>query len=112
MINYIFLLLGSLVLFALRLNKAWVKKDFSWKYFFKRNVIHAFVILAFGIVVIYNSESAEYYIGKILPWLSFKVTAFTSFALGMIGDVLLRYVIELFDPRKKTKIGVNADGNQ
>lgn len=104
---YIFLILGSLVLFSLRLNEAWVKTDFNWKYFIKINVIPAFVIIAFGVAIIVAKEDAEKYINRVLPDLGFKVSSFTTFLFGITGDVILKKVVGLFDKKKITAIGLN-----
>lgn len=106
---YIFLIIGSIVLFALRLNEAWAKSDFNWKYFLKVNAIPAFVIICFGLAVISAKEDAEKYIQAILPNLGFKVTSFTMFLFGITGDVVLKKIIGLFDKKKPTAIGFNEE---
>jgi H+/gluconate symporter-like permease len=105
--NYIFLILGSIVLFSLRLNEAWVKPQFKWSYFIKRNVIPAFVIIVFGFAIIYGKVESENLMNKILPSLNFKISPITMFLLGITGDVILKKIIGLFDKETITKIGLN-----
>lgn len=102
---YIFLILGILVLNLFRLNEAIRKPNFSIIYFLKQNGIPALIILIFGFVIINNADSASEFIARVLPEIGFKVSGFTMFMFGITGDVLVKKLIGIFDPKKETKLG-------
>lgn len=95
---YIGVTIGALFYLLSQLNSAMKMQKFSWSYFFRDNTIPTLLNLIAGFYFVYNKEE----LANIYP-----ITKLTSFAMGLSGQVVLKKVLNMLNPEKRTYIGLN-----
>lgn len=94
---YLYVLAGCLLYMGFQLNSAFVLPDFSWRVFFKTNIIPAILNLAIGFLVVSIREELV----NIYP-----VTFLTAIMLGLSGQVIFKKLQDITDPDKPTHLGI------
>ena len=92
------LLLGAFLLVALNLNKAYARKDFTWKKFIQKNVVGTIVNLIVGFIFILSKDD----LANIFP-----ITKISIAMVGFAGGALWNYVFGILTPDKETVVGMN-----
>jgi len=92
------LFLGAFLLVALNLNKAFPKKDFSWRIFFEKNAVSTVVnIIVGGIIILAKDDLITI----------FPVTKISIAMVGFAGGALWNYIFGIVSPIKPTALGNN-----
>ena len=107
MILYLSMFLGILFIFLGKLNKAWLKPDFSWKLFFKLNLISFLLTAVAGLILMINQKEVVEVLIKIFPNFPFVAGGLFSAVIGAGGITIFQIIIDVFNPNKKTAIGLN-----
>lgn len=107
MILYLSMCLGILLVLLGKLNKVWVKPDFSWKIFFKTNVISFAITIISGLILVINQAELIDVLKQILPTMPFVTGGLFSAILGAGGVTIFQYLVDLLNPKKKTAFGYN-----
>jgi hypothetical protein len=95
---YVAILIGILVAILLKINKAKMLPDFSWKSFFKLNWIPFLVNLILGFAAVYGKGS----ITSIFP-----ITFVSCIVLGAGGQFIWKGLFDAVSPGVSTAIGFN-----
>lgn len=95
----VLLFLGAFLLLALNLNKAYPRKDFSWRVFFRKNIVATVVNLIVGVIIILSREDLV---------TIFPVTKLSIAMVGFAGGVLWNYIFGIVSPVKDTAVGINS----
>jgi len=96
---YIAVLLGALIYAGFQLNGVFVKPDFSWKVFYKTNVVATGLNLIIGFALVFIKEELI----NIYP-----ITLVSALILGFAGQGIFKKITDAGDKTKPTKIGLNA----
>jgi len=97
---YIAVFIGGLLYIGFQLNGVMTNPDFKWGYFIKTNIIPLIMNLLIGFIFVYMRADLV----NVYP-----ITMLTSLFLGVSGQVTFKKVQDMFDPAKKTLIGVNEN---
>ena len=95
---YIAVLLGSLIFLLFQLNEVFKKDDFSWKSFYKENLIATILNLVIGWTLVWAKDD----IIAIYP-----ITLISSVVLGSMGQAIWDKITGVFNVDRPTKIGIN-----
>ena len=94
---YLAVFLGAILYVGFQLNGVYAKDDFSWKVFFKTNVIPSSLNLVIGLVLVLIKDDLV----NIYP-----MTMLTAVFLGFAGQAIFKKLQNTFDSDKKTFIGI------
>jgi hypothetical protein len=95
---YIAVLIGSLVYLLLQLNSVFTLPGFSWKVFFKTNVIPTVLNLVLGCVLVWVRAD----ITNLYP-----ITLLSAFILGVSGQAIFKKISNAVDAKINTVVGIN-----
>ena len=95
---YIAVLLGAVIFLLFQLNGVFEKDDFSWKKFYKSNLIPTVLNLVIGwTLVLAKDDIVSVY----------TITIVSAIILGSAGQAIWNKITAMFNVDKPTKIGVN-----
>jgi len=107
MIIYVSMLLGIVIVILGKLNKVYSKADFSWKIFFKTNLIATLLNVVAGLFLLINQKEVIELFVKIVPSFPFVAGGLFSGILGISAMVVVQYLVDIFNPSKQTTVGLN-----
>lgn len=93
---YLYVFLGCLLYVGFQLNSAFTKEDFSWKLFFRTNIVPFVLNMIIGFIMVSIKDDLV----NIYP-----ITFLTSIMLGLSGQVIFKKIQDSMDPDKKTYVG-------
>ena len=106
MILYGSLILGILLVLLGKLNKTYPQPDFQWSIFWKNNLFSLLMNLVAGLALVLNQKELVAILTKIFPNNPFVAGGLFSFILGISGLVIVQFLVDAMNPKKKTVIGV------
>jgi hypothetical protein len=96
--EYVAVVLGSIVFLLLQLNGVFNLENFSWKCFIKTNIISTILNLIIGMVAVFaRADITSFY----------PITFFTAFILGIAGQAFLKKIVNMFTTNEPTAFGIN-----
>jgi hypothetical protein len=95
---YLAIIFGCFVFILLQLNGVFTLPSFTWKIFFKTNIIPTILNLVIGCSLVFIRLDIE----KLYP-----ITLLSAFILGISGQAILKKLTNMFDKTTDTLIGVN-----
>lgn len=100
---------GLIIVNLIRFNKAWKKHKgkFDFKKFAIDNLVSTAIVLIAGLVIMSDPEGVKIIEKLFPPALGFQMTAVYMMFFGIGGDVILKGIWEMFNPKKQTAVGVN-----
>jgi hypothetical protein len=63
--------------------------------------------LVAGIALVINQSELMGVLAKVVPQWEFVTGGLFSFVIGIAGVTLVQYLVELGDPKQRTKLGLN-----
>ena len=98
MINYyLAVIFGCVVFSLLQLNGVFNCPTFSWKQYFRTNIIATFLNLIIGFFIVFARKDLESF---------YPITLFSAFILGISGQAILKKLTAMLDPKVNTYIGM------
>lgn len=94
---YIAVLAGCLIYVLLQLNQNLNNPEFSWKIYFKTNVIPTALNLIIGCILVYAKDDLT----TIYP-----ITFVSAMMLGVSGQALIKKLSNIFDSKVNTLINI------
>ena len=94
---YIAVLLGALIYVGFQLNGVYMKPDFSWKIFYRTNIVAAVLNLLIGFALVFIREELI----NIYP-----ITLVSALILGFAGQAIWKKLANAADKDVSTKIGL------
>lgn len=99
--------LGILLVLLGKLNKVWIKPDFSWKIFLRTNIISFLMTILSGLVLMINQRELIEVLKQLFPNFPFVMGGLFSAIIGAGGVTIFQYLVDLFNPKKPTALGFN-----
>lgn len=90
--------LGAFIWLLLELNKGFVLPDFTWGTFIKKNIIPFSTNMVLGLTIVWFQEDIKEFI---------PLTRVNSVMVGMSGQALFKKIVQIFDAKIGTKLGIN-----
>ena len=94
---YLAVLSGCLIYVLLQLNQVLNVPEFSWKLYFKTNVVPTVLNLVIGSVLVYAREDLV----TIYP-----ITFISAMMLGISGQALIKKLSNIFDSKVNTIVNI------
>ena len=94
---YVAVLFGGVLFILFQLNGVLNNPDFSWKFFFKNNIIPLLINLFVGWAFVFMRDDMEAF---------YPITLFSAFILGISGQAIFKKLQNAFDKKLNTKLGL------
>ena len=94
---YFAVLAGCLIYVLLQLNQILTNPEFSWKLYFRTNVIPTTLNLVIGCVLVYARED----LANIYP-----ITFISAMMLGISGQAVIKKLSNIFDSKVNTMVNL------
>lgn len=107
MILYLSMILGIIAVILGKLNKVFILPDFSWGVFVKNNLISTCLTVVCGLILVINQRELIDVLKQVIPKLPFVTGGLFSAILGAGGVTIFQFLVDLANPSKRTKIGLN-----
>lgn len=91
-------ILGAFIWLLLELNKGFVLPDFTWRTFFKKNIVPFTTNMVLGLTIVWFQEDIKEFI---------PLTKVYSVVIGMSGQAFFKKIVGIFDSKIGTKLGIN-----
>ncbi len=95
---YFAVLLGATIFLLFQLNGVFSKDNFSWKVFFKTNLVPTTLNLVIGWTLVWAREDIVSV---------YTITLVSAIVLGSAGQAIWNKITAVFNVNKQTAIGVN-----
>lgn len=109
MILYLSMILGIALVVLGKLNKVFPKDDFSWKKFVRTNLMSTLSNLVAGLFLVINQPELVAVITKIFPDNPFFAGGLFAGICGIAGVVIVQFLVDIANPKKKTALGLNKE---
>ena len=100
---YLLVFVGALFILLKSLNKALPKEGFSWLIFFKKNIAETLLNILAGAIIIYSFGIVEH----LFQFNNLDFTKFFCVFLGISGQMVFNFLLQLTSKSYKTWFGVN-----
>lgn len=107
MVLYFSMILGILCVIFGKLNKAYVKPDFSWDIFVKNNLFSTLLNVTAGLLLVINQAELIALITKIVPNTPFFAGGLFAGVCGIAGVTIVQFAVDILNREKKTALGIN-----
>jgi len=94
---YLAVFAGCLIYVLLQLNQIFNNPEFSWKFYFKTNIVPTVLNLVIGCVLVFAREDLV----TIYP-----ITFISAMMLGISGQALIKKLSNIFDSKVNTIVNI------
>jgi len=100
---YLFVLLGAVFILLRSLNKAFVKPEFEWSIFVRKNIVETLLNMIAGAIIIlaFQLKEGMFHLGM------FDFMRFFCVFLGISGQMVFNFLVQLTSKSYKTWFGIN-----